>query len=140
MTMSSARSHKTKRPSVTRLPRRVQTVLADFQRRVLGVFPSEISQLILFGSYARGEAARTSDIDVLVVVRWSEEKLPDGSYVAPIHDPRWQSIINAAADSMLAVGLEVAPLVVSERRFQEGFPLIARVKREGVVLWTTTLN
>lgn len=118
-----------------RLPRKVKTALADFQRRVLALFPGEISQLILFGSYARGESVPESDVDVVVVVKWDEVRLPDGAYVAPLTEPRWLAIINAAADSMVVSGLEVAPIVVSEKRFRRGFPLANRVKREGVVVW-----
>jgi predicted nucleotidyltransferase len=122
---------------IAALPRQVNAALADFQRRLLELFPSEISQVVLFGSYARGEAAPDSDVDVMMVVKWSEERLQNGAYVAPLCDPRWQAIINAAADSLLVSGLEVAPVVVSAQRFQEGFPLANRVKREGVILWTS---
>jgi hypothetical protein len=137
MTVQLSPQRKTKRKVRPRLPRNVKTTLVDFQKRLLELFPNEISQLILFGSYARGEFTPDSDVDVLVVVKWSEVRLPDGSYEAPIADPRWQSIINVAADALLASGLEVAPLVVSEHRFREGFPLVTRVKREGLILWTT---
>jgi predicted nucleotidyltransferase len=118
-----------------RLPRKVKTALADFQRRVLALFPGEISQLILFGSYARGDAAPGADVDVVVVVKWDEARLPNGAYIAPLTEPHWQAIINAATDSMVVSGLEVAPIVVSEKRFQSGFALANRVKREGVILW-----
>lgn len=126
---------KLNRQAAPRLPRKVKAVLADFQRRLLELFPGEISQLILYGSYARGEATPSSDLDVMVVVKWNQERLSDGTYVAPINDPRWQAIINVAADSLLAFGLEVAPVVVSEQRFRDGFPLAYRVKREGLILW-----
>jgi len=126
---------KLNRQAAPRLPRKVKAALADFQRRLLELFPGEISQLILYGSYARGEATPASDVDVMVVVKWNQERLSDGTYVAPISDPRWQAIINAAADSLLAFGLEVAPVVVSEQRFRDGFPLASRVKREGLILW-----
>jgi hypothetical protein len=117
------------------LSHQAKAALADFQNRLLTLFPGEISQLILYGSYARGEATLDSDVDVLVVVKWREERLPDGTYVAPISDPRWQSIINAATDSLLAYGLEIAPIVVSEQRFRKGFPLANRAKDEGLILW-----
>ena len=126
---------KANRKSNPRLPRKVKAALGDFQRRLLELFPNEISQVMLYGSYARGEATPDSDVDVMVVVKWNEERLSSGAIVAPICDPRWQSIINVAADSMLITGLQVAPMVVSEKRFREGFPLANRVKREGLILW-----
>lgn len=121
--------------TMSRLPPATSAALTDFRRRLLELFPSQISRLILYGSYARGDFGSESDVDVLVIVAWNEERLPDGNYVAPIADPRWQAIINAAADTMTATGVEIAPLVVSEHRFRDGFPLVNRAKREGVVLW-----
>ena len=38
-----------------RLPKNVQAALAGFQRRVLELFPNDVRQIILFGSYARGD-------------------------------------------------------------------------------------
>ncbi len=130
---------KQKRTTPPRLPRKVKAALDDFQRRLLELFPNEINQLILYGSYARGEATPDSDVDVMVVVKWSEERLSDGAILAPISDPRWQSIINVATDSMLITGLQVAPMIVSEERFRDGFPLANRAKREGLILYGLAL-
>ncbi len=50
-----------KRKSPLRLPRKVKAELADLQRRLLERFPNDISHLILYGSWARGEATADSD-------------------------------------------------------------------------------
>ena len=119
------------------LPPEVTSALADFQRRLLALFPNEISQLILFGSYARGEAAPDSDVDVMVVVKWNEERLPGGYWRSSISDSRWQSIIEAATDTLLEAGLEIAPIVIGQERYEEGFSLVHRVRKEGQILWTS---
>ena len=59
---------RSKKRTAPRLPRKVKTALADFQRRLLNLFPDDILAIILYGSYARGQAAPDSDVDVLVVV------------------------------------------------------------------------
>src|SRR3972149_1673920 len=100
MTVQVSR-RKPKRKVAPRLPRKVKAALADFQRRLLELFPNEISQLILFGSYARGEAMPDSDVDVIVVVKWDEERLSDGRWVSWVGDPRWRAIVGAATDTML---------------------------------------
>ena len=134
MTMQVSHNN-TNLEDIPHLSQKAIATLADFEYRLLELFPDEISLLILYGSYARGDASPESDLDVMVVVKWNEERLSDGTYVAPISDQRWQSIINAATDLLLISELEVSPFVVSEQRFQEGFPLANRVKREGLVLW-----
>jgi predicted nucleotidyltransferase len=50
------------------LPGVVSEALARFARAVRDRFGSRVSEIVLFGSYARGEAHEDSDVDVLVVV------------------------------------------------------------------------
>ena len=120
------------------LPRRVQAALDDFQRRLLELFPGEISQLILFGSYARGEAGPDSDVDVMVVVKWRERQLPGGTYLAWFGDPGWNQIIDVASDVLLERGVHISPLVMGEARYAGSNELILNtVQREGKVLWKT---
>jgi hypothetical protein len=45
----------------------VEQVVREFRERVEDVLSSPV-QVILFGSYARGEASEGSDVDLLVVV------------------------------------------------------------------------
>ncbi|MDO8753653.1 MAG: nucleotidyltransferase domain-containing protein, partial [Anaerolineales bacterium] len=58
---------RTRKPVKTkiRLPRLVKTTLANFQNRAVGLFPDAISRIVLYGSYARGQATSESDVDVL---------------------------------------------------------------------------
>jgi len=50
-------------------------VLTRYRDALLVHFPDQLQRLILFGSQARGDATAESDIDILVVVSWEEEKL-----------------------------------------------------------------
>jgi predicted nucleotidyltransferase len=115
-------------------------VLTRYRDALLARFPNQLQRLILFGSQARGDAAAESDIDVLVVVSWGEERLPGGFYAAPFSDPRWQAIVDTASDISLEYGVYISPLVVSERRFHEWSPLIKRAKEEGIEIWRRSQN
>ena len=101
-------------------------VLTRYRDALLARFPDQLQRLILFGSQARGDATAESDIDVLVVVNWEEERLTGGFYAAPFSDPRWQAIVDTASD----ISLEFR-----ERRFHEWSPLVTRVKEEGIEIW-----
>lgn len=116
----------------TRLPRPVQRTLNEFQRRALALFPGEISQIILYGSYARGEAAPDSDVDVMVVGRWPTSK----RYLGGPGDARWRKLVNAAMDSMVTGGPFLSVLVVGEDLFNSGFPVAEEARQEGRFLWT----
>ena len=102
---------------------------------MLARFPDQLQRLILFGSQARGDATAGSDIDVLVVVSWGEERLPGGFYAAPFSAPRWQAIVDMARDISLEHGVYISPLVISEQRFHELSPVIKRAKEEGIEIW-----
>jgi hypothetical protein len=124
--------HKT----MPHLPRRVKAALDDFQGRLLELFPNEVSQLILYGSYARGEAKPDSDVDVTVVVKWYEKQLPDGTYLAWFGDPGWSQIIDVASDVLLKHGVHISPLVVGEARYTSSQESVLRtIQREGEILW-----
>ncbi|MBM4465083.1 MAG: nucleotidyltransferase domain-containing protein [Chloroflexi bacterium] len=112
-----------------------QEVLTRYRDALLARFPDQLQRLILFGSQARGDATAGSDIDVLVVVSWGEERLPGGFYAAPFSDPRWQAIVDMASDISLEHGVYISPLVISERRFREWSPLIKRAREEGIEIW-----
>ncbi len=116
----------------------IKAALADFQGRVLELFADEISQLILFGSYARGEATPDSDVDVMVVVGWDDPEQPPGYYVGRFDDPRWTQIIDAAVYAMIVHGGPfISALVIGESLFNSDLPVAQDAKREGVVLWAS---
>ncbi|MDI6770430.1 MAG: nucleotidyltransferase domain-containing protein [Anaerolineales bacterium] len=115
-----------------RLPRPVQRTLNEFQRRALALFPGEISQIILYGSYARGEATPDSDVDVMVIDKWHSPKY----YLGGPGDSRWRKLVNAAMDSMVTGGPFISVLVVGEDLFNSGFSVAEEAKDEGRLLWT----
>jgi len=115
-------------------------VLTKYRDALRARFPDQVQRLILFGSQARGDATAESDIDVMVVVSWGEERLPGGFYAAPFSDPRWQAIVDAGSDISLEHGVYISPLVISERRFREWSPLVKRAKEEGIEIWRRSQN
>ena len=116
-----------------RLPRKASQTLANFQRRALALFPNEISQIILYGSYARGEATPDSDADVMVVGKWRTPK----NYIGGPGDIRWRKLVNAAVDSMVTGGPFISVMVMGEDLFNSGFPIAEIARKEGKLLWKT---
>ena len=127
---------KQRRTSELRLPRKVKAALADFERRLLNLFPGQIIRLVLYGSYARGEATPDSDVDVMVIVSWDDPQQPGGYYLGRASDPRWQQAIDAAVDTMVVHGPFISALVVGESLFNSDWSVAQAARREGIVLWT----
>jgi hypothetical protein len=132
--------HRQKRSASVRLPRRVKAALEDFTRRVLTLFPDGISQIILYGSYARGKAAPDSDVDVMVVVKWSDLEHAGEYYLGGPGDPQWGQIVDAAADAMITHGPFISALVVGDTLFNSNYTIAQDARREGKLLWKNPLT
>lgn len=104
-------------PKVKRL---VDQVKAHLHER----YGASIKRVILYGSYARGEATRDSDVDVLVLV---DQSL----------NPREvdDSLSDLLYDIILDEGELVSVIVLSEDYFENHkFPFMLNVRKEGVTM------
>jgi uncharacterized protein len=90
-----------------------QAAVREFVTRVRGMLGAEIRDVRLFGSRARGGGHEHSDLDIALVV------LPGGR-------ARRHEVYDLAFDIGLAHGVDLAPLVIEERRLHE---LLARERR-----------
>ncbi len=118
-----------------RLPQRVRQALADFQRRALELFAGDILQIILYGSYARGEATPDSDVDVMVVVNWTDPKGESVYYHPRSNDTRVKILDELALDLSLQFGFTISAYPMTEKVFNTDNPLAGEAKRERQVLW-----
>ncbi|PIT98161.1 MAG: hypothetical protein COT71_02245 [Candidatus Andersenbacteria bacterium CG10_big_fil_rev_8_21_14_0_10_54_11] len=110
---------------MTHLTAQEKKALQLFKQRLLAQLPNQIEELKLFGSKARGESNKFSDMDVWVVV---------------IHDslPVRNTLYKVASQIMLETDIDISLHVFSAahiRSMQEtGSPLLMNVKREGMSL------
>jgi predicted nucleotidyltransferase len=99
--------------------------IGEFLARVREVLGADLRSAVLLGSRARGEGHERSDLDVALLVS------PEGRM-------QRHALYDLAFDVGLAHGVELAPLVLEERRFQElkdRERLIARdIEVEGIPL------
>ena len=101
--------------------------LTEFVRRIREALPTNVIDVRLFGSEARGEASPESDLDVLVVVQ------PDADRV-PLED----RIIDIAFDVNLDFNVYISPRVVTPAILNHPVwsqtPFIRNVTRESIPL------
>ena len=99
-----------------------ERALQEFIEKIKEKYGDKIKKVILFGSYAREDHERESDIDVLIVGDVSSNELVDLSF-----------------DILLKYGAYISPHVISEERFsyleREGYGFIKNVKREGKIIY-----
>jgi uncharacterized protein len=81
------------------------------------------AMLIVYGSYARGEEQKDSDVDLMVV-------LPDEKALFPIKDKIRDAIFEIGYDVDFLFSTMIVP--ESYARKFEGFKVFASVEREGI--------
>ncbi len=102
-------------------------VLARLVGGIRTAVPGKVSQIILYGSVARGEATEESDIDVAVIVREplnaeDEERLSD--FIVDM---------NLDYDTVFSV-VDIGQDIYT--KWKDTSPFYRNVNTEGVILWT----
>jgi len=101
---------------------KVRTVLAELRPRLEALYGDRLVKMVLYGSHARGDARRWSDIDVLVVlhgpVEHSEEVFRTGEMTSRL---------------CLEHNVVLQRLFMDETRFLGGDgALLRNIRREGI--------
>jgi len=103
----------------------IEPILKEFKQQIVELYGKRLIKMVLYGSYARGQADdEHSDIDLAVVLAGT---------VNPFEE------IDRMADIFTDLNLEnnvlIAVYPVSERNFENvESPLLINVRREGVVV------
>lgn len=101
----------------------------DWKRRLLAILVEpDVERILIFGSRARGNAGSHSDLD-LVIVRHTGQRFLE----------RIGAVYERLANADLRLGVDVDVLVYTPEEFDRMLadenPLVARVQREGKVLY-----
>lgn len=100
----------------------VKKALKEFREEIKRLYGRRLKKVILYGSWARGEATEESDIDVLIVLR--------GRVVPGAEIDRMIDIIT---DINLKHSVLISIYPVSEEDYSTvNSPLLINVRREGV--------
>lgn len=103
----------------------VDKIIKDIYAATKNIFPHENPEVILFGSYARGDAADDSDIDLMILVGATRES---------ISEHNWE-VGEAAADVLLKYDVVVSPIVENRDYFDKNsnvLPFFKNIVKEGV--------
>lgn len=106
----------------------IQDVMDVYVQKVKNIYGGHLQRVILYGSYARGEATKSSDIDIMILVNLDD--LDIKKYADKLSDITFD--INLDNDLM------IMPIVKNEEHFNEwvdAYPFYRNVKNEGVLLY-----
>ena len=104
-----------------------QEVLMVFAQEVKNMLKNNLSKLIVYGSYARGDYGENSDIDVMILTPLSKENI----------DKTENSIFDLAFDLEIESGIVINPVLENEAHYRYwlgALPFYDDVEKEGIVI------
>lgn len=102
---------------------KISNILKEFREELESLYQKRLKSVILYGSWARGDATEDSDIDVLIVL---EGRVIPGKEI--------DRIIDIITEINLKHGVLISVYPVSEEDYATiNSPLLINVRREGVL-------
>ncbi len=106
----------------------VRELIDQYIENVKKIYGSHLQQIILYGSYARGDFVADSDIDIMILLDMSDMELKAYG----------RQLSYMTYDFNLDNNLDIKPIAKSEEHFRNwviNYPFYANVYREGIILY-----
>lgn len=109
------------------MPNNVEKILNEFLEKVKTILGNRLKKIVLYGSYARGDYNKSSDIDIMILTDLSDKEISKYS----------MKIWEKSADIEIDQGIVISPLVRNIDDFEawsDVKPFYINIINEGVVL------
>lgn len=106
----------------------MQNLMKQYVERVKKIYGSHVRQIILYGSYARGDFRLDSDVDIMILVDLAELELK--AYA--------QQLSYMTYDFNMDNDLDIKPIAKSEAHFNKwvvNYAFYSNVHKEGGILY-----
>ena len=100
--------------------------LCEMCNALAEIYGSSIDEVLLYGSYARGEESAESDVDMALVLRESQS------------EDQYEKMTDIVVDYQLDLGITLSVIPIEQTEFEEWkttLPFYKNVDKEGIVLW-----
>lgn len=114
---------------MSKIPNEISNIIDQFVKGVNEILGNRVKKIILYGSYARGDFNKDSDIDIMILTDLKDEE----------YYPYFEKISDFAYDIEYDnnFDIEISPVIKNIDRFNywlEALPFYMNVQKEGVVL------
>jgi predicted nucleotidyltransferase len=100
----------------------IKEILDEFRKKIENIYGNKLMDIILFGSWARGEATEKSDIDLLIIIKG---KIIPGKEI--------DRMIDIITEINLQYSILISVVPVSEEDYNTiNSPFLINVRREGI--------
>ncbi|MDY4968669.1 MAG: nucleotidyltransferase domain-containing protein [Lachnospiraceae bacterium] len=105
----------------------IRSIVYTFSFQLRKLLGDKLSKVIIYGSYARGDYHRYSDVDVMILVKMSEEEIKNIENL----------IYDMVFDIQMETGVDISPIIKNEDQYEywvDVLPFYRNVRDEGVVV------
>ena len=109
------------------MPNSIENIISEFTKKVKEILGDRVKKIILYGSYARGDYKKDSDIDIMILTDLNFEEI----------EKYRDEISDIAFDIELDTGIVISPLIKNIDKYNERVnivPFFMNVQKEGAVL------
>ncbi|MDE7197590.1 MAG: nucleotidyltransferase domain-containing protein [Lachnospiraceae bacterium] len=109
------------------MPDHMSVLLKRYREAVVQILGERFSRMILFGSYARGDFKKESDMDIMILVDVGPEEI--SSYADKVYDVTY--------DFEMQYGMEINPSLQSTRTYEQWrkvYPFFINIEKDGVLV------
>ena len=109
------------------MPSVINTIISEFISGVKEILGNHLKKIILYGSYARGDYNKSSDVDIMILTDLSYEEI----------EKYRDDISDISFDIELEKGLIISPIIKNIDKYNARVnvvPFYTNVEKEGVVL------
>jgi len=105
------------------MPVNIKNLLAELKQGLSKIYGDRLKAVYLFGSYARGDYHKGSDLDVMIVL--------------DTYKSYWDELVcsaELASDLSLEYDVTVSRMIMTEEQWKKGdLPVLVNVRAEGVL-------
>lgn len=106
----------------------MEKLITQYLSEIKKIYGSHLKSVILYGSYARGDYTKDSDVDIMILVDLTPENT----------EKYTDDLSEVGFEYNVAYGIWMMPVVKNQQHFKKWIsadPFYANVYREGVVLY-----
>jgi len=100
----------------------IESLMAKLKKGLTELYGQHLKAVILFGSYARGDYNKNSDLDVMIVL--------------DAYQSYWDELVRSAelaSNLSLEYDVTISRMIMTEEQWQKGdLPVLMNVREEGV--------
>ncbi|MBR9939332.1 nucleotidyltransferase domain-containing protein [Lachnospiraceae bacterium Marseille-Q4251] len=103
----------------------IHIIIYKFSQELKQILGDNLAKVIVYGSYARSDYRDNSDVDIMILVKMSDEEIK-----AVKND-----IYDLAFDVEMSTGIELSPIIKNEKQYEywvDTLPFYRNVRNEGM--------